>query len=138
MNDENIKLTELVFINLASGYFYNYESTLDENDRNKCLLYINESLKKVANYGEAYALKLELLMIDYRYNTDPVKKENIKSEAKKVMMQMIQSNFRLELVTISWVMISNPSCTSMSSTIVMAPNKKNNMPEISPNCPISR
>ena len=91
MNDENIKLTELVFINLASGYFYNYESTLDENDRNKCLLYINESLKKVANYGEAYALKLELLMIDYRYNTDPVKKENIKSEAKKVMMQILDS-----------------------------------------------
>lgn len=92
MTDEIIKLTEVVFINLASGFFYNYEATLDETDRNKCILYINESLKKLPNYGEAYGLKLELLMVDYKFEMDLQKKEKIKNETAKMLTRILESD----------------------------------------------
>jgi len=87
MNNENIKMNANVFINLASGYFYNYHSTQDNNDKMKCLFYINESLKRLAYYGEAYGLKLELFMLDFSRSTDPSEKQKLLEQAKLVLDQ---------------------------------------------------
>ena len=53
-------------------------------------------------------------------------------ERKNVRMEIVQSSLRTSVVFIFSVITSNPSCASMSSTIVMAPKKKNNIPDISP------
>ncbi len=82
--NEKIKMGANIFINLASGFLYNYYSTQDDADKQKCLYYINESLRRLRNYGEAYALKLELLMIDYSRNSNPVEKQAAAQEAEDV------------------------------------------------------
>jgi hypothetical protein len=87
MNNENIKMNANVFINLASGYFYTYHSTQDSNDKVKCLFYINESLKRLPYYGEAYGLKLELLMLDFSRTTDAAEKPKFLEQAKTVLDQ---------------------------------------------------
>ena len=68
--DENVKLDAGVFLNLAAGVWYNYYNTFDPTDRNKCLDYINEALRVAPNYGEAFGLKLELLMLDHTRSED--------------------------------------------------------------------
>lgn len=98
MNNENIKMNANVFINLASGYFYNYHSTQDNNDKLKCLFYINESLKRLSYYGEAYALKLELLMLDYSRITDAAEKQKILEQAKTVLEQAKYSELAVKEV----------------------------------------
>jgi len=61
MNNENIKMNANVFINLASGYFYNYHSTQDNNDKVKCLFYITESLKRLPYYGGSLRTKIGII-----------------------------------------------------------------------------
>ena len=53
------------------------------------------------------------------------------AEKKKVIMQIIQSSLTLLLVFILSVITLNPSLASTSSTIVMAPKRKNRILEIS-------
>ena len=59
------------------------------------------------------------------------------AERKNVTMLIIQSNLRLSFVVILLVMTSKPSWASISSTIVIAPNRKNKIPDICPKCSYS-
>ena len=53
------------------------------------------------------------------------------AEKKKVNILNIQSNLTRFVVVILSVMTAKPSCASMSSTIVIAPNKKKSISAIS-------
>ena len=53
------------------------------------------------------------------------------AEKKKLRIQMIHISFTLFVVLILSVITENPSCASTSSTMVMAPIKKNRIDEIS-------
>jgi hypothetical protein len=87
--DVNIK--ENVYLNLASGFFYNYYNTGDVGDRDKCLQYISLALKKLPDYGEALGLKLEMHMLDHQKSKDSeTKAENI-SNAMNTIAQVLQS-----------------------------------------------
>lgn len=55
-----------------------------------------------------------------------------RAKRKKLITVIINKSFDLLVVFIFRVITSNPSCESISSTIVMAPNKKNNIEEIPP------
>lgn len=87
MHNENIKIDSSIFLNLASGFFYNYYATQDVNEKAKCLFYLNESLKILPTYGEAYALKLEILMLEYSrtMDTDTEARQKIIHEAEPVL-----------------------------------------------------
>lgn len=54
------------------------------------------------------------------------------ADMKNVMIPMIHSSLRLRRVVIRFVMILKPPCTSISSTMVMAPIRKNRISAISP------
>ena len=56
---------------------------------------------------------------------------SIIEERKKAIMPIIQSNFTLLLVRITRLMISNPRCISMISTMVIAPIKKKRISAVS-------
>lgn len=55
-----------------------------------------------------------------------------RAERKNEIPVMINNSLRLLVVFIFWVMISKPLCESISSTIVIAPNKKKRMEAVSP------
>ena len=59
------------------------------------------------------------------------------AERKNVRNPIIHISFLLFTVVIVFVMTSNPSCASISSTIVMAPIRKNKIPDISPRCSVN-
>ena len=85
IHDEAVSLREVVFINLASGFFYNYYSTNDNRDKEKCLSFMNESLRRNSLYGEAFGLKLELLMLTHSRTADAPEKEKLEFEIKEVL-----------------------------------------------------
>lgn len=80
-----LNIKETVFLNLASGFFYNYHQTGQSTDRDKVIDYIEKSLKKLSDYGEAFALKLELTMLDYEKSSNTEEKGNQLAEAKKII-----------------------------------------------------
>ncbi len=80
-----LNIKETVFLNLASGFFYNYYHTGQASDREKVIDYIEKSLKKLSDYGEAFALKLELAMLDYEKSNNNEEKGNHLAEAKKII-----------------------------------------------------
>ena len=53
------------------------------------------------------------------------------AERKKAIILVIQSIFRFEVVWRWWIKVLNPLWESMSSTIVIAPSKKNKICETS-------
>ncbi len=59
-----------------------------------------------------------------------------RAERKNVMKAMSHNSLVLLRVLIRLVMMAKPPWTSISSTIVMAPIRKNSVSEISPNCSI--
>jgi hypothetical protein len=87
--DVNIK--ENVYLNLASGFFYNYYNTGDVADRDKCLQYISLALKKLPDYGEALGLKLEMHMLDHQKTKDSNAKAEYVSDAMNTIAQVLQS-----------------------------------------------
>ena len=60
-----------------------------------------------------------------------VTEQNKTAEKKNAIPLIIHSNLSLFFVLICFVMIENPSCESMSSTIVIAPKRKNNISAMS-------
>ena len=56
------------------------------------------------------------------------------AERKKLRKQMIHNNSFLLSVVMREVITSNPLCPSISSTIVMAPNRKNKIPDALARC----
>ena len=58
------------------------------------------------------------------------------ADRKNAMMQIIHNSLRFWRVVIRSVMMENPPCTSMSSTMVMAPTRKKRVEDISPMCSI--
>jgi hypothetical protein len=86
-------INENVFINLASGMFYEYVSTRDKNIKDKAMKYINASLRKINDYGEALGLKLEFFMADYEENFGTDAKEKIKHEASVIINHILISEF---------------------------------------------
>jgi len=90
-NDEKVKLDITVFLNLAAGFWYNYYSTFDESDRSKCIYYINETLRRAFDYGEAFGLKLELLMIDYTRSLEVSQQQKLEKEMKDILDLAVQS-----------------------------------------------
>ncbi len=59
------------------------------------------------------------------------------ADIKNVTILIIHSSLLLSLVVILSVIIRKPLCLSIISTMVMAPNKKNSISDVSPRCPIS-
>jgi hypothetical protein len=93
MNARTADIKETVFINLAGGLFYEYASTRDIQTKNKALKYINASLRKVNDYGEALALKLEFLMVDYEEGYNEEAKNKIKHEAAVIIDNVMGSAY---------------------------------------------
>jgi tetratricopeptide (TPR) repeat protein len=89
MDAGDMDIRENVFINLASSVFYEYATTKDKNLRTKGLKYINASLRKIKDYGEALGLKLEFLMIDFESAFEQTEKEHIKHEALVTLEQIL-------------------------------------------------
>src|SRR5690606_36068243 len=58
-------------------------------------------------------------------------------ERKKVIKESTQSNISILVIYILCVMTKKPWCTSISSTMVIAPIRKNSTSEISPKCATS-
>lgn len=85
MNSKAVDIKETVFINLAGGLFYEYVSTREISIKNKAMKYINASLRKVSDYGEALGLKLEFLMVDYEECFSEEGKNKIKHEASVII-----------------------------------------------------
>ncbi|TAL49507.1 MAG: hypothetical protein EPN92_02795 [Chitinophagaceae bacterium] len=88
MDQRDISIKETVFMNMGSGFFYNYSSTYDETDRQKCLLFLNEALKRANGYGEALGLKLELYMVDYEKAQRQEDKQRLFDDAKATIEQI--------------------------------------------------
>ena len=57
---------------------------------------------------------------------------SMNAERKNAMILRIQRSFRFLRTLILSVITSNPSCASINSTIVIAPSRKNSMPDIFP------
>ncbi len=55
-------------------------------------------------------------------------------DIKNVIQVITHNSERLDLTPIRLVIRSNPSCASMSSTMVIAPSRKKSIPEKSPTC----
>lgn len=91
LQNENITMNPSVFLNLASGFFYNYYVTSDNADKSKIIFYLNEALKQLPDYGEAFGLKLELLMLEYMRTTHETTQQEITHEAKQVL-ELIKSS----------------------------------------------
>jgi soluble cytochrome b562 len=93
IGNNNIDIKENAFINIASALFYQYNATREKADRDKAIKYLNQSLSKVNDYGEALGLKLEFLMIDYEDCYTEEQKNEIKNKAKVIFTQIMDSKY---------------------------------------------
>jgi hypothetical protein len=76
----DLDIEATAWINTAIVTLYAYQATGDINEKEKTLKYINQALKKIPDYGEAFALKIELLMSEYDKTIDPKEKQRLKEE----------------------------------------------------------
>ncbi len=88
MDNNEVIIDASVFLTIASGIFYSYETTGYKPEKDKAFIYLNESLKRATGYGEALGLKLEYLMIDLERSTDDREKEKIKLDGKVIIEQI--------------------------------------------------
>lgn len=86
-----LKMEPTAYVNTALVVMNSYQTTGDLNDRQKAENYLNLSLKELPDYGEAFAMKLELLMTDYDKATTDVQRDAIKEQTKNLMRQMCRS-----------------------------------------------
>ncbi len=83
---------ETTFINTALSYVNNYHLTGAKIHFNKAIEYLNLSLLKIPNYGEAQALKLELLMMGISKSLNETEKQNLLEEARSVWYEVNEYN----------------------------------------------
>lgn len=93
MNNPDIDIKENSFINIAAGMFYNYASSREDEIKEKAFRFINKSLTKVSDYGEALGLKLEFLMVDLEKETSDNEKNKIRREAALLIDQALLSHY---------------------------------------------
>lgn len=86
-----LKMEPTAYVNTALVVMNSYQTTGDLNDRQKAETYLNLSLKELPDYGEAFAMKLELLMTDYDKATTAAQRDVIKEQTKNLMRQMCRS-----------------------------------------------
>lgn len=84
----DLDIEATAYINTAVVTLYAYQATGDNNEKEKALKYINQALKKIPDYGEAFALKIELLMSIYDKTVDANEKEKLKEETA-VLIKLI-------------------------------------------------
>jgi len=92
-DNPDIDIKENSYINIAAGMFYGYASSKDKDLKEKAFKYINKSLTKVSDYGEALGLKLEFLMVDLEKAISNEEKARIKMEAALILQQAILSHY---------------------------------------------
>ena len=108
MDKFGIDIKENSFINLASAMFYSFVPTRDTSTMNKAFIYINKSLEKVPDYGEALGLKLEFLMVEFE-KAKGEEKGLIKEEIESVFSQIEQSQYSQQEVVARFNRVSaNP------------------------------
>lgn len=81
----DLDIEATAWINTALVTLYAFNATGDNNEKEKTLKYINQALKKIPDYGEAFALKIELLMSEYDKTIDPNEKQRIKDETANLI-----------------------------------------------------
>lgn len=93
MDKPDVEIKENSFINIAAGMFYNYASSKEKEIKEKAFKYINKSLTKVSDYGEALGLKLEFLMVDLEIAASDSEKNKIRREVALIIDQAILSHY---------------------------------------------
>jgi hypothetical protein len=93
MYNPEIDIKENAFINIAAGMFYTYASSGSKKVKEKAFSYIDKSLAKVPDYGEALGLKLEYYMVDYEYAMDNATKEEVTHNAALILKQVSMSEY---------------------------------------------
>jgi hypothetical protein len=69
-------------------------------------------LKRLSNYGEAYGLRLELLMLDYSRTTDATEKQKIVEQTKTVLDQIKYSDVAVKEVLARFNRVSSSKLES--------------------------
>lgn len=93
MDRPDIDIRENSYINVASGLFYVYATSKDTELKKKAFTYINKSLEKVSDYGEALGLKLEFYMVDLEKAKTEVEKADVRREALFTLDQTLSSHY---------------------------------------------
>jgi hypothetical protein len=86
-----LKMEPTAYVNTALVVMNSYQTTGDLSDRQKAETYLNLSLKELPDYGEAFAMKLELLMTDYDKAITIEQREAIKEQTKNLIRQICRS-----------------------------------------------
>ncbi|KJD36215.1 hypothetical protein PW52_06350 [Tamlana sedimentorum] len=89
--EKEFKLKSTTYINGALTAFNDYHNYNSINQRFKCMEYLDKSLELTQGYGQALALKLEVLMMDILRTEDELKKQDIKASAQKVIKGILNS-----------------------------------------------
>lgn len=93
MNNPEIDIKENAYINIAAGMFYNFASSKEKDIKEKAFRFINKSLAKVSDYGEALGLKLEFLMVELEKEINNDEKNKIRREAALIIDQALLSHY---------------------------------------------